>query len=232
MISYSQVSVDVESGTGTHRLLDDVSVELTAPTIAVIGENGSGKSTFAKVLAGLLKYQSGSVQVNGFEVSKSSKELRKRVGMIIPNAAAQVIMPTVEEDVALTLRGSGLSKEEQRARVAAALETHELTELADRPALSLSSGQLQRLALCSVLIGEPEILIADEPTSMLDARHQHIVASRLFSLPESTQLVLVTHDMDLAARCDEAIWIDNGRLRAHGQPRDLIDQYLRFLGIR
>lgn len=227
MIQYQHVTVAVEGPEGKLTLLENINTELGAARTAVIGENGSGKSTFAKVLAGLVKY-TGSVQLDGVEVASNPKKLRNLLGMIVPNAATQVIMPTVAEDVALSLRGSGLNKTQQAQKVASALDDHELTELAERSCFSLSSGQLQRLALCAVLIGEPRVLLADEPTSMLDARHQRIVANRLFSLPE-TQLVLVTHDMELAARCDEAVWISKGRIAGHGVPAEIIERYLKSL---
>ena len=205
-------------------LLDDVSLTLDAPTTAIIGENGSGKSTLAKVLAGLLDY-TGSATINDVEISTGRKHLTGRVGMIIANAAAQVIMPTVAEDVALSLRH--LPKDQRQAKLDAVLAEHDLTELADRPALSLSSGQLQRLALASVLATNPEVLIADEPTTMLDARYAKLVAQQLFASPER-QLVLITHDMALAARCDDIIWVHDATI-AHRGP-GAIQQYLEHIG--
>src|SRR5690625_4394784 len=161
-------------------LLDDVSARLEAPTTAIIGENGSGKSTLAKVLAGLIDY-TGSAKIQDIEVSTGRKHLAGRVGMIIANAAAQVIMPSVAEDIELSLRH--LPKDQRKATLDAVLAEHDLVEFADRPALSLSSGQLQRLALASVLATRPDVLIADEPTTMLDARYAKLVADQLFATP-------------------------------------------------
>lgn len=228
-ITADQLTVTASGPDGDATLLRAITAEMSARTTAIIGENGSGKSTLAKVIGGLLVPKSGSVTVNGLEVVRDSKRLRRETGFIIANAAAQIIMPTVRQDVALTLRGRGLSRSEIADQVEAALAEHELTELADRPCLSLSSGQLQRLALCSVLIARPRVVIADEPTSMLDARHHRLVSRRLFAQPESTQLVLVTHDLDLARRCDEAIWIHQGRSVQQGAPRDVISSYLHML---
>src|SRR5690625_3954334 len=148
-------------------LLHDVSLTMDTPTTAIIGENGSGKSTLAKVLAGLLDY-TGSAKIQDIEVATGRKQLARRVGMIIANAAAQVIMPSVAEDIALSLRH--LPTDQRQTTLDAVLAEHDLTGLADRPALSLSSGQLQRLALASVLATRPDVLIADEPTTMLDAQ--------------------------------------------------------------
>lgn len=205
------------------ELLGGITADLTARTTAVIGENGSGKSTLAKAIGGLQPPSAGSITVNGVDVVRQTKQLRREVGFIFASPAAQVIMPTVREDVALTLRGRGLSTSEIAGRVDAALAEHELTELADRPCLSLSSGQLQRLALCSVWVAEPQLVIADEPTSLLDARHERIVTERL--LTESAQLLLVTHDLHLARTCEEAVLIDDGQLIAHSTPDDVIAQY-------
>ncbi|WBL20093.1 energy-coupling factor ABC transporter ATP-binding protein [Citricoccus sp. NR2] len=230
MIRIEQLSVAVEdpsSGTGSTELLHGITAELTARTTAVIGENGSGKSTLARAIGGLQAPSSGSISVNGIDTVSQAKQLRREVGFIFASPAAQVIMPTVREDVALTLRGRGLAKAEVSARVEHALAEHELTELADRPCLSLSSGQLQRLALCSVWVGEPSLVIADEPTSLLDARHSRLVTARL--LEHAPQLLLVTHDLELARRCEEAVLIDDGELAAQGAPDDVIAEYEQVL---
>ena len=205
-------------------LLHDVSLTMDTPTTAIIGENGSGKSTLAKVLAGLLDY-TGSAKIQDIEVSTGRKHLAGRVGMIIANAAAQVIMPSVAEDIELSLRH--LPKDQRKATLDAVLAEHDLVEFADRPALSLSSGQLQRLALASVLATRPDVLIADEPTTMLDARYAKLVADQLFDNAQR-QLVLITHDLDLAARCQDIVWIHDARV-AHRGP-DSITQYLEHIG--
>lgn len=205
-------------------LLDNLSVKLEASTTAIIGENGSGKSTLAKVLAGLIDYI-GSAKINDIEVATGRKHLAGRVGMIIANAAAQVIMPTVAEDVGLSLRH--LPKDQREAALEAVLAEHDLTELADRPALSLSSGQLQRLALASVLATNPDVLIADEPTTMLDARYAKLVSNQLFASADR-QLVLITHDLNLAARCDDVLWVHDAQI-AHRGP-EAIHHYLEHIG--
>lgn len=216
MITFDSVTVTVSSPEGPATLLRDVSAQLRAPRTAVIGENGSGKTTFARTLGGLVQPSTGTVTAPD------------RLGYLFSNPGAQPIMPTVREDVALSLRSSGLGRREIASRVDAALATHELTELADRPCHSLSSGQQQRLALCAILVAEPELVVADEPTSLLDARHRRIVSDRLLS-PAAKQVVLVTHDLELAARCDEAILIQNGRLTLQGPPAQVIETYEQSL---
>jgi biotin transport system ATP-binding protein len=218
-------------------LLEGVSVTLSAARTAVIGENGSGKSTLARAIAALVPAASGTVTVHGVDAAQDVKALRRILGMVFANPAAQSIMPTVREDVELTVNalrdpaGRKLGKTEVAARVQAALAEHRLTELADRPCLSLSSGQAQRLAMCSVMVGQPQVVIADEPTSLLDGRHRRIVAERLLGGAGrgEFQLLLVTHDLELARDCDEAVWIHEGRLRAHGPAAQVVGEYERFL---
>lgn len=228
-ISVDRLTVTATGHEGDVTLLHGVTTQLTAKTTAIIGENGSGKSTLAKVIGGLLPPASGAVTVNGLDVVRDARRLRRDTGFIIANAAAQVIMPTVREDVALTLRGRGVNRREIDTQVDLALAEHGLTELADRSCLSLSSGQLQRLALCSVLVGRPRVVIADEPSSMLDARHHRLVSRRLFAQPAETQLVLITHDLDLARRCEEAVWIHQGQVQEHGRPDTVIENYLAMI---
>lgn len=228
-ISIGSMHVRVDGQQGPTTLLRDISIDLRASRTAIIGENGSGKSTLAKTLAGLVTPAEGTVHVNGIDAVADLKKLRREVGFVFANPAAQVIMPTVREDVALTLRGRKLSKSEIERRVNDAIEHHELVELADRPCHSLSSGQMQRLALCSVLVGQPGLVIADEPTSLLDARHRRIIADSLLE-PAAPQVILVTHDLDLARRCDEAVLVAEGRIEAQGDPGDVIARYEEILG--
>ncbi|WP_129359778.1 MULTISPECIES: energy-coupling factor ABC transporter ATP-binding protein [Micrococcaceae] len=227
-ISIENLRVEADGPEGHTVLLDGVTTTLEAPRIAIIGENGSGKSTLTKAIAGLVRPSSGYVTVNGIDSVKNVKRLRRAVGFVFANPGAQTIMPTVREDIALTLRGRRLTREETAAKVEEAIRLHELEDLAERPCHALSSGQMQRLALCSVLVGEPDLVIADEPTSLLDARHRRIIARRLLE-PAAPQVLLVTHDLDLARRCDQAILIADGKLAAQGEPAEVIETYERVL---
>ena len=217
---------------GERLALEGVSLRLDQQRIAVIGANGSGKSTFARLLGGLVTAESGTVSVLGLDPARQARELRRRVGVIFSNPDAQIIMPTVAEDVAFSLRGDRLPRTEVAHRVAAALEEFGLDELADRAAHDLSGGQKQLLALCGAMIRRPALVIADEPTAYLDARNSRLIAGHLLgeASPGSTastahRLVLVTHDLALAARCDVAVLFDDGRLVAAGAPGDVIDRY-------
>ncbi|QNA92780.1 MULTISPECIES: energy-coupling factor ABC transporter ATP-binding protein [unclassified Microbacterium] len=218
-ISLDRVSVRLDE----RPVLHDISVELTAPTIAVIGANGSGKSTFARLLNGLVAPTSGRVSVHGLDSVQDRVAVRRRVGFVFTNPDAQILMPTPAEDLALSLRGR--PKQEVADRVRATLSSHGLGAHADVPASSLSGGQKQMLALASVLITEPKLIVADEPTTLLDLRNARRIGDLL--LAQEAQVVVVTHDLDLAARCEAVVLFDEGRVVASGDPAAVIDAYRR-----
>lgn len=214
-----RVSVEFDG----HAVLRDVSANLSAPTIAVVGANGSGKSTFARLVNGLVTPTTGRVTVNGMDVSRNRAAVRRRVGFVFSNPEAQILMPTPAEDLALSLRGS--PRTEIAETVRETLAAHGLSDHADAPASSLSGGQKQMLALASVLITAPDIIVADEPTTLLDLRNARRVGDLL--LAQSAQVILVTHDLELAARCDAALLFDGGRVVASGEPDAVIAAYRR-----
>ena len=214
---------DVNVRLGETQVLHDLTATLTARTIAVVGENGSGKSTFARVLGGLIPRSGGELSILGLDPARSGRELRRRVAFVFSNPDAQIIMPTVAEDAAFSLRADKLPAAEVRARVAVALERFGLTGLADRSPHDLSGGQKQLLAVCGAMIREPELVIADEPTGYLDARNAKIIAGHL--LDGEHQLILVTHDLALARTCEQAVYIHDGTIAAVGDPDEVISAY-------
>ncbi|MBE1878471.1 energy-coupling factor ABC transporter ATP-binding protein [Myceligenerans pegani] len=197
--------------------LREASVALDGRTIAVIGDNGSGKSTLARVVGGLVPARAGEVRVLGLDPVRQAAELRRRVAFVFSNPDAQIIMPTVAEDVAFSLRDRGMSRRERSERVAAALDRFGLTELAARSSHDLSGGQKQLLALCGALVREPELVIADEPTAFLDARNARRITAHLFD-GGPHRLLLVTHDLSLARRCECAVLVAGGRVVLAGDP--------------
>lgn len=210
---------------GDADILRDITIALDARTIAVIGENGSGKSTFARVLGGLTPPTSGTVSVLGLDPARQAAELRRRVAVVFSNPDAQIVLPTVAEDVAFSLRAEKPSRAEAGERVARALERFGLTALAEHPSHDLSGGQKQLLALCGAFIRQPALVIADEPTAYLDARNARRVADHLFAEEHGHRLVLVTHDLALAARCDVAVLFADGRVAGVGAPADIVAEY-------
>ena len=211
---------------GGRRVLEGVSVELNQRRIAVVGANGSGKSTFARLLNGLLTATSGSVSVHGLDPAREGKELRRRVGFVFSNPDAQIIMPTVAEDVAFSLRGRGLDRKSADERVSTTLDALGLAALAEQPAQGLSGGEKQLLALAAILVTRPDMIIADEPTALLDIANARRISDHLFA-EDAPQLVLITHDLRLAARCDVAVRFEGGRLIDVGAPETVIADYER-----
>jgi biotin transport system ATP-binding protein len=220
---------DVRVRLGDTDVLRDVTLALDARSIAVIGENGSGKSTLARLLSGLVVASDGAVRVLGLDPVRQAAELRRRVAVIFSNPDAQIVMPTVTEDVAFSLRTEKLPRGEKAGRVTAALKEFGLADLADRSSHDLSGGQKQLLALCGAFVRRPDLVVADEPTAYLDARNARRVADHLLAdashSDTSHRLVLVTHDLGLARRCDTAVLVQDGRVTEVGAPAAVIATY-------
>ena len=195
---------------GERTVLRDVDVRLTEQRIGVVGANGSGKSTFVRMLNGLVSPTTGTVSVDGLDTSARGREVRRLVGFCFTDPDAQIVMPTVGEDVGFGLRRRGLSKGEVATRVGEALAAYGLAGHADHPAHLLSGGQKQLLALASVLVTEPELLVLDEPTTLLDLRNATMFAEVVRELPH--QVVLVTHHLDLLDGFDRVLVFDEGRM--------------------
>lgn len=204
-------------------LLQDVDLRLTAARTAVIGANGSGKSTFARLLNGLRTATSGRIRVHGLDPARDATRLRRRVGFVFTNPEAQILMPTPAEDIALSLRDLPVARRMQR--VTEILQQYALADRAEVPASALSGGQRQLLAIASVLATEPELVVADEPTTLLDLRNARRIGDLLLGL--TVPVVLVTHDLELAGRCDEVVLFEDGRVRAVGEPAAVIEEYRR-----
>ena len=209
---------------GDTDVLREVTLSLPARTVAVVGENGSGKSTLARLLSGLAVAREGTVRVLGLDPARQVAELRRRVAVVFSNPDAQIVMPTVTEDVAFSLRTEKLSRQERAERVTAALGRFGLADLADRSSHDLSGGQKQLLALCGAFVRNPELVVADEPTAYLDAPNARRVADHLLQ-DAAHRLVLVTHDLALARRCDVAVLVQEGSVTEVGAPDDVLAAY-------
>ena len=205
------------------RVLHGVDVSLDEHRIGVIGANGSGKSTFARMLNGLVLPSEGAVTVDGLETSRQGREIRRTVGFCFTDPDSQIVMPTVAEDVAFGLRRRGLTKVEMAARVEAILAAYGLDRHAEHAAHLLSGGQKQLLALASILVTEPRLLVMDEPTTLLDLRNTRMVAELVAGLPQ--QVVLVTHDLDLLTDFDRVLVFDEARMVHDNTPADSIKVY-------
>lgn len=210
-------------GRGEREVLAPTTLTLEERRVAVIGANGSGKSTLARMVNGLVRPTSGQVLVDGLDVARDGAAVRLAVGFCFTDPSAQLVMPTCVEDVELSLRRSVKDAGERRERALAVLADHGLADHAHDSVHSLSGGQRQLLALAGVLATSPTTVVADEPTTLLDRANTRRIGDVLLGLGQ--QLVLVTHDLDLAARCDRVVVVDGGRVVADGGPREAIDHY-------
>lgn len=211
-----------EDGTAA---LNGVDFRLNAgETVALLGPNGSGKTTFILHLNGLLTGQ-GSVEVCGLEMSRRNlAQIRAKVGMVFQESDAQLFMPTVLEDVAFGLLNRGMSAAEAAARARAALETAGIGALAARAPYHLSAGEKKRAAIAGILAMDPEILVLDEPTTFLDPPGQRALAGLLADLPQAK--ILVTHDIPFAeAICHRAAFFLNGTIAAEGSVADMVRRF-------
>ena len=226
-IAFSHVGHVYGTGRDRRVVLRDVDVVLTEHRVGIIGANGSGKSTFARMVNGLVLPTQGAVRVDGLDTRRRSTEVRRRVGFCFTDPDAQIIMPTVREDIAFGLRKRG-DREMVGRIVENVLLEFGLTTHADHPSHLLSGGQKQMLALASVLVTEPEILVLDEPTTLLDLRNTRAVAEVVDRLPQ--QVLLVTHDLELVADFDRVLVFDEAALVHDGPPTEAVAHYLDLVG--
>ena len=223
-IRFEAASVRVPlPGRGEREILAPTSVALTEWRIGVIGANGSGKSTLARMVNGLVRASSGRVVVDGLDVAREGAAVRRRVGFCFTDPAAQLVMPTCVEDIELSLRRTVKGADERRERALEVLAANGLADHAHDSVHSLSGGQRQLLALAGVLATSPSVVVADEPTTLLDRANTRRIGDVLLGLEQ--QLLLVTHDLDLAARCDRVLVVDDGRVVADGRPDESIVHY-------
>lgn len=222
-IRLEKVTVSVPTHDGAREILHETTLALTERRIALIGANGSGKSTLARLVNGLVAATTGRVLVDGLDVAREGRDVRRRVGFMFTDPAAQLVMPTAREDVALSLRRTHRDKAERLAAADRVLADFGLDGFGDRSVHALSGGEGQLLALAGVLATAPSVLVADEPTTLLDLGNSRRIGDLLLGLPQ--QLVLVTHDLELAARCDRVLLVRDGQVVRDGTPHDVVEHY-------
>ncbi len=223
VIEVREVTHRYDERPDARTVLADVDVRLTEQRVGIVGANGSGKSTFARLVNGLVLPTHGRVSVDGLDTARQGREVRRRVGFCFTDPDAQIVMPTVAEDVGFGLRRRGLSKPEVAERVRATLETFGLEGHADHPAHLLSGGQKQLLALASVLVMEPDVLVMDEPTTLLDLRNATMISRVVHGLPQ--QVLLVTHHLELLHGFDRVLVFHEGRLVDDDEPVRAVAHY-------
>ena len=215
---------------GERVVLDGLDLRLTEHRVGVVGANGSGKSTFARLLNGLVVPTAGRVLVDGLDTRTAVRDVRRRVGFVFQDPDAQIVHPTVAEDVAFGLQNLGVPAAERAERVAEVLDRHGLAGHADHPAHLLSGGQKQLLAIAGVLVMRPARIVFDEPTTLLDLVNARRVARLIAGLPQS--VVVVTHDLDLLDGFDRVLVIDAGRVVEDGPAEQSVAAYRKLMADR
>jgi len=192
---------------------------------AILGQNGSGKSTLAKLINGLYTPGAGKVTVCGMDTQdeKNTWEIRRRAGMVFQNPDNQLVATVVNEDVAFGLENIGVPTEEMPGRIEKALRDVGMLEFADRAPHTLSGGQKQRVAIAGVLAMQPEAIIFDESTAMLDpqGRREVMNAVKRLNKEQGITVLWITHFMEEAVECDQVHLMHEGQIVMSGTPREI-----------
>ncbi|MBP1859548.1 energy-coupling factor ABC transporter ATP-binding protein [Rhizobium herbae] len=213
---------------GGRLVLQPLTLTLTERRIGVIGLNGSGKTTFARLINGLVKPTTGQVTVNGLDTVRDESAVLAAAGFIFQNPQHQIIMPIVHEDIAFGLKNRGLKADEIERRTAAVLERFGITHLAKRRVHELSGGETQLVAIASVLVTGPGILILDEPTNQLDLKNRRLVENTITGLDEHS--IVISHDLPLIEQFERVLLFHDGRLVADGPAQEAIRAYHEVAG--
>ena len=238
-LSFIYREEDMESGEiKEEKVLKDINIEIEKGSFtAVLGHNGSGKSTLAKHFNAILLPSGGKVYVKGMDTADENNifNIRQSAGMVFQNPDNQMVAALVEDEVAFAPENLGVEPKEIRRRVDECLEIVNMTKYAQSSPSKLSGGQKQRVAIASVLAMNPEILILDEPTAMLDPKGRSEVLKTIKMLNEEKDItvVLITHYMDEAAQADRTVVIDDGEIVLDGTPKEVFKnvEKLKSLGL-
>ena len=214
---------------GAAPALSGISAEIEpGEFVAVLGHNGSGKSTMAKLLNALYTPTKGTVVVCGYDTGKEEYiwEIRQRAGMIFQNPDNQIVATIVKEDVAFGLENLGVPTVDMLPRIESALKAVRMNKYADSTPHMLSGGQKQRVAIAGILAMEPSVIIADEATAMLDpsGRREVLETMRQLNRRKGITVIWITHFMEEAAQADRVLVITDGEIRISGTPSEVFDQ--------
>ena len=228
IIEVNNVTFEYSDGERKKTVIEDFSVTFERGSFTVIlGHNGSGKSTLAKLLNGLYKPDKGDVFVNGINTRDESKEIeiRRRVGMVFQNPDNQLVASIVEEDVAFGPENLGLAPDEIRNRVDNALKSVGMYEQREATPHRLSGGQKQRIAIAGIIAMEPECIVLDEPTAMLDPKGRAEIISTVEKLnkEKGITVILITHFMEEAENADRVIVMNKGSIIADASPKTIFN---------
>ena len=237
-LSFDYIKRDEEGNVeGIIRAVDDVSIDVKAGEfVAILGSNGSGKSTFAKHLNALLFPTEGSVWVDGKNTGDPTSvwDIRKSAGMIFQNPDNQIIGQVVEEDVGFGPENMGIPTEEIWQRVEESLKSVGMWEYRKSSPNRLSGGQKQRVSIAGVIAMHPKCIVMDEPTAMLDpnGRYEVIRAARALNEVENVTIILITHYMEEVIFADRVIVMDKGKVVMQGTPREVFSKVDKLKELR
>ena len=222
-------SYPAEEGEAPARVLDGVTLTIERGSfVVVLGHNGSGKSTLAKTFNAVLLPSGGKVYVEGMDTQNEDLllNIRSTVGMVLQNPDNQLVSTIVEEDVAFGPENLGVPPEEIRRRVDDALKAVGMYEYREHAPHKLSGGQKQRVAIAGVIAMQPECIVLDEPTAMLDpqGRREVMQTIRALNRERGITVVLITHYMDEAVQADRVVVMDEGRILMDGTPREVFSR--------
>ena len=224
--------------TGSVRAIDHVDIEVKkGEFVAVLGHNGSGKSTFARHINALFLPTEGTIKVDGMDTKDGEKvwDIRKDAGMVFQNPDNQIIASVVEEDVAFGPENLGFAPEHIRTNVDMGLKSVHMERYKDASPNKLSGGQKQRVAVAGILAMEPECIILDEPTAMLDpsGRREVMETIEYLNHEKKITIIYITHHMEEAARADRIVVMDHGHVVMNGKPREIFSQVdaMKALGL-
>ncbi len=223
MISIQNISHSFDE----KQVLKNINLDLTEDKIAIIGANGSGKSTLARMLNGLIIPQCGNVVVDGLSTKKNLKQIREKVGFVFQDPDMQIVFPIVEDDLAFGLKNMKLDRETIENRINEVLVRHNISHLKYAPIHQLSGGEKQIIAISGVLVMNPEYMIFDEPTTLLDLRNKKIITDLIKNL--SQKVIVISHDLDFIKNFDRVIVIDNGEVYCDDVPDVAISKYKKLM---
>ncbi len=215
---------------GDKEILKGVSLDIKeGEFISILGHNGSGKSTFAKLINGILTTKVGKITVDGLDVSNEDNlfDVRKLVGMVFQNPDNQIVSAIVEEDVAFAPENLGVEPTEIRKRVDESLKAVNMYDYRLHAPSQLSGGQKQRVAIAGIIAMRPKYIVLDEPTAMLDPSGRDEVLQTIKKLKEDfgITIILITHYMEEAVQSDRVVVIDDGKILLDGTPKDVFSYY-------
>ena len=225
-VSFSYETQDDNGNVTTNKVLENFNLKIEQGSfVAILGHNGSGKSTVAKLTNGILTADEGEIIVDGIkaENDESIYSIRRKVGMVFQNPDNQIVSSIVEEDVAFGVENLGIEPSECRKRVDEALKTVNMYDYRLRTPSKLSGGQKQRVAVAGIIAMKPKCIVLDEPTAMLDPSGRKEVLDTIIKLnkQENITILLITHYMDEAVLADRVVVMDNGVIKLDGTPREV-----------